>query len=396
MDAGDVTVASDGGLAKQTRDQDIRREGSWWVHLVIIAVTAWALALLLSFPSLYDFEPERIDYMRSGRYLPLCENPLERASLRDPMLAYRILPPTVTYLLGLKHWGALGLPYLVSIITLVVTGYAVCLRLGRRFAIYAVFLTALSFAITWPNCMLGYGDPFAHLASACLLITRRPWLVALTVLAGLLSDERFLMVWPLAALWHWQRGANSWGWLRRCWVHVVAAVLAWLVVRHALAVGWIGEGIPRVQLYTDMWSQLTSLKPWDSTWPIWTLNVLAAFEWTWLLIGLGVVCQFAHGHKTPALIFAALLAGIILSTVVVADVTRSVAFAFVAIPVSLAWLSTAFSTGRAAHALSYVGLLCALTPNFIVLAGYQVIIFRPLPLRMMAYFTGEDPLAGFF
>lgn len=51
--------------------------------------------------------------------------------------------------------------------------------------------------------MPGYGDPFAHLGVAALLLLRRRLPVMLVTVAVVLSDERAVLALPLA--WLWQR-----------------------------------------------------------------------------------------------------------------------------------------------------------------------------------------------
>jgi hypothetical protein len=362
-----------------------------WAAPLGWACTAWALAVFFAAPSIHYFEPAKIFSMRSGDYLHQCAHPLTRA-LGTPLMAYRIFVPLVAWLIGARLWLALALPYFATIAMLAVVCRAVSERDGRAAGIIATMLVSSSYAVTWPDCMLGYPDGVAHLCAACLLLARRPWVQAGLVLAGLFTDERFILELPLVLLWHDGIGAGQMlgPWTRSTWRPVLAAFAAWLVLRHALTVGWIGPGIPAIETYEHMPSTLAGLRPVLLGWEDWWLNVVEAFRWTWLLLAAAFAFRWAGGRRLEVACLGAILAASVFSTILVFDVARSVGFSFLVIPLCLHWLVQA-RPREMMRIGQWAVWLCYLTPSVWIVPGL-VIWWRPLVLRIYAMVTGHDPM----
>lgn len=343
-------------------------------------------------PSLFHFERSEIFSLRSGDYLHQCAHPLTRA-LGTPIMAYRIFVPTVAWLIGARLWLALALPYFASVAMLAVVCHAMSVRHGRKIGMIATMLVATSYAVTWPDCMLGYPDSVAHLLAASLLLVRRPSLVALIVAAGLLTDERFVLELPLVVLWHYSTGGPRGGghWLDSAWRPIALALGAWLVFRHALTVGWIGPGIDPLKTYGDIPNTLRTLRPLGMSWACWWGNAFESFRWSWIVILAAMACRWRAGRRREALFLGVVLGASALSTVVVFDVARSLGFSYLAIPLALVWLLET-SRGSAERFGSWAAWLCYLTPTFWIVPGY-LIWWRPLPLRVFSFLTGVDPLS---
>ena len=203
---------------------------------VLTALLAWSLALFCAAPSLHYFELSQIFNSRAGEFVQQCANPLTRAITGAPFLGYRVFVPTVACLLGARHYVALALPYVATIAFLSVVCFVMSERHGRRMGTIATMLVATSYAVTWPDCMLGYPDSVAHLLAACLLLTRRPWLIGAMVAARMLTDERFILELPFVFLWHQGAPISREGQrLRKAWLPVVLGLASCLVVRRALS-----------------------------------------------------------------------------------------------------------------------------------------------------------------
>jgi hypothetical protein len=362
-----------------------------WAWSLAAGLCAWGLAVFVAAPSLHYFEPEKIFTLRSGDYLHQCANPLTRA-LGTPLMAYRIFVPTVAWLIGARLWLALALPYFGSIGMLAVIAYVLSKRFDRKTGLIAAMLVATSYAVTWPDCMLGYPDSVAHLMAALLLLQRRPWLVGLVVAAGLLTDERFALELPLVALWQLGAGSPMGGrdWIRNAWRPAALALGAWLLFRHALTVGWIGPGIAPLKTYDDMPATLEALHPFGMSWGLWWSNILGAFRWAWLIVFAAMALRWRAGRRVEALSLAAILVVSAASTVVVFDVARSLGFSFLAIPLALAWL-VEDSPLLALRLGKWIAWLDYLTPSLWFVPGF-IIWWRPLVLRVFALVTGHDPL----
>jgi hypothetical protein len=360
-----------------------------WAWSLAAALGAWGLAVFFAAPSLHYFEPAKIFTLRSGDYLHQCANPLTRA-LGTPLMAYRIFVPTVAWLIGARLWLALALPYFGSIGLLAVIAFVMSERYDRRVGLVATMLVATSYAVTWPDCMLGYPDSVAHLLAASLLLVRRPWVVGLVVAAGLLTDERFALELPLVALWHLGNPAQGRNWIRGAWRPAVWAFGAWLLFRHALTVGWIGQGIAPLKTYDEMSVTLHALHPFGMSWALWWSNILGSFRWAWLIVFAAMAFRWRGGSRAQAGFLAAILAVSAISTIVVFDVARSMGFSFLAIPLALVWLKEA-SPELALRLGKWVAWLDYLTPSLWFVPGF-IIWWRPLLLRVLALLTGHDPL----
>ena len=362
-----------------------------WSWALGTALLTWLLTVLAAAPSLHDFEPERLRQMRSGDYLAMCANPLAR-TLREPILAHRILPPTIAWALGGSVPVSLALPYVATIGMLALVALASARRSGRTVGAMAALLVGSSSAVTWPNCMLGYPDSLAHFLAASLLFFRRPWQVGLICLGGLLCDERFALALPLVGIWH--AGGPAFGqffrWFRESAAALALAVAGWLLVRHALEAGWVGPGLEKPKLYGEIYQGVWDFRPWLTGWGVWWLNVLAAYRWCWLLLLAGFAFRWRAGYRWETAAACSFLAAGTLSTIVVFDVARSVGFTFLVIPLALCWLAQAVSSRLLPWGRSLVWL-CYLTPSFLVLTGY-FIWCRPLPIRVLAILSGQDPL----
>jgi hypothetical protein len=360
-----------------------------WAWSFAAALGAWGLAVFVAAPSLHYFEPAKIFTLRSGDYLHQCANPLTRA-LGTPLMAYRIFVPTVAWLIGARLWLALALPYFGSIGMLAVVAHLMSERYDRRVGLVATMLVATSYAVTWPDCMLGYPDSVAHLLAASLLLVRRSWLIGLVVAAGLLTDERFALELPLVALWHFSVPGEGRGWIRGAWIPAILALGAWLLFRHALTVGWIGQGIAPLKTYDDMSATLHALHPFGMSWALWWSNILGAFRWAWLIMFAAIALRWRAGRRGDAMLLASIMAASAISTIVVFDVARSMGYSFLAIPLALVWLRE--DSPRLGSQLGkWAAWLDYLTPSLWFVPGF-IIWWRPLLLRVIALVTGHDPL----
>jgi len=361
---------------------------------VLIAAGAWGLAIFCAAPSLFSFEHLQIINSRAGEFVQQCANPLTRAITGAPFLGYRVFVPTVAWLIGARLYVALALPYVATLAMLSVVCLVMSERHGRRMGTLATMLVATSYAVTWPDCMLGYPDSVAHLLAVCLLITRRPWLIGAIVAAGMLTDERFILELPFVFLWRSCEPIGGKGpWLRVAWRPVILGLGFCLVVRRALTIGWIGPGIAEPKTYGDMVANFLALHPYNMSWAVWLANVLTSFRWTWIVIVMGVVARTRQRHGRELAIFVVVLAGSVAASMFVFDAARSVGFCYLAILLSFSWLIDAAPEGarrlgKGAAWLSY------LTPSLWFVPGY-VIWLRPLPLRVFAYLTNQDPLSWF-
>lgn len=177
-------------------------------------------------------------------------------------------------------------------------------------------------------------------------------------------------------------------------ISVAAATAAWLLVRQALTAGWIGPGLATPKVFGLMLGKILWLepfRPWEGSWAAWWANVAAAFRWTWVLLVVAIGWEWRSERRATAFALGAALAVTTGLTFLVFDVARSVGFAFPAIPVALAWAARhhADRTRQMARVLAWLGLL---TPSYWITSRGYFWWWRPLALRLVAHYTGQDPL----
>ncbi len=312
-------------------------------------------------------------------------NPLER-HLNEPIVAYRLTVPTIAWGFHLGGIGVLLIQYLAVVGALACVYAAVARRTAdRRIGLLAALAVGFTFVAQWSNNYLGFTESVSHFcAGLCLLFPNPAAVVALT-LAGTVNDERFVLTIPFLVLWHGGltslRTMLASGW-RLAISFALGLTLAWLI-RRALTVGWIGPGLQLPPLYDQMRQEaIARLRPWDSTWGWFALNVFMALRWVWVFplwfllarrnresVGLGVRILFC----------VCLVAGT-MSAMLVADVSKSVAFVFPAALLGMVGMVQA-ERARAYRWLLIVVLLLLVTPTFFSI-GYWSERLRPMPLEL--------------
>jgi len=372
-------------------------EGSWtgreWRLAILIGVFAWASSMLLYSPAIWTLmQPGRIEQSRAGDFLRLCANPLTR-DLREPILAFRPVTPLLCWLLRLPRWGCLVLPYLFTIGTLACICRTVARRVDNASGVLATLAVALSWTVVWPNTKLGMPDGVTHFATAVCLLTGTPgWWIAMTI-AGTLNDERFMLAIPFVLLWHaWPAASMGEAW-RKTWKLLLAfgaGLLVVMLIRHALKVGWIGSGITIEQDYTNAQRFRTDLSGWlREEGFICLANTMMAWRWLWLVWLAALCAAWRQGVRWWAGLVASGLFAVVIASSFVADVSRSIGFAFPA--VLGVWLAAEKLRPEAARRWLWWGvLLCVVTPNFYFTDHVQW--SRPLPLSVLRWLTGWDLL----
>ncbi len=353
-------------------------DGSWkgreWRLAVMFGFLAWTLSMFLYAPAIWTIiEPGRLEQSRAGDFLRLCANPLTR-DLREPILAFRPVTPLLCWLLNLQGWAALALPYLFTIGALACICRAVASRISGASGALAAVAVALSWTVVWPNTKLGMPDGVTHFAVAVCLVSATPWLGAAMAFFGTLNDERFVLAVPFILLWHvWPVPSVGEAWRkgRALLAGFVAGMTAMLIVRHALAVGWIGPGISVPMSYTNAQRFRTDLSGWfRDEGVIYVANVLVAWRWLWLVWLGSLVVVWRHGGRWSAGLIGTGMAAVVLASSLVADVSRSIGFAF---PAMLAiWVGAEkFEGFRIRRWLGWAVALCVVTPNFYLTDNIQ-------------------------
>lgn len=386
-------------------------EGGWLARILIflsVGAGVWCFGLFWKWPQGFAAINH---FPRLDDFLKLCADPLTR-DLNEPIVAYRITTPVIAKILGLGPkpsallaWLALGI------------SYSVCWVALRRatnslFALIIVFTLSQTFYAHTSIRWLGLPDSVTLLALACCLVLQRPWTFAISTLLGMMNDERFLIAIPGLVVWkvviaqlsfNKNYGKSAALSLSKIWLEtknmlsgIALGLLATLLLRHALTVGWIGEGIQKPGIYLAMTEQAMlerAWQPYGSNWPFFLINILFSWSWMWIYLrylflkGLFPAnALFAFGAFTYLLVAAA-------STALVIDVSRSMGFLF---PLFLAG-AVVFYLSQDDNGLKgswLLAVLMAATPGIYYGAHGSGAVFIPYPLdlgnNLLSHLTGHD------
>jgi hypothetical protein len=306
-------------------------------------------------------------------------HPLERNSAaRDitgshtEKLAYRLSMPVVGHVLGLSLGQLILLQQLcgvlflglVSVIAHRATGDTVCAT-----------LLPVGFAFCYPGqaCfrdLQPFFDGMAFFALAVAMLIRNPLPVFLGVTFACWTDERAVLVAPLVALW-WalQNGTRIVNWTSRASLARNPAV--WAVVAAVATYGigriWLGHVWDIRQTHSDI-----SFGVARSQWPIFLVGLASGLKWFWVLLVLGAFSGFLAGTRRLAGVFAAAVLCYAAACSTIYDTTRSAAYVFPAVFVSLTWLSRSERPEALRWIVLAVAVLCILTPSpFIIGNGIE-------------------------
>ncbi|MFA6961800.1 MAG: hypothetical protein WC205_13685 [Opitutaceae bacterium] len=353
-----------------------------WCQSVVSGAIAWALSLFMAAPPFSSWSRVNIDASRAADYLRLCHAPLSR-NLVEGMLAYRIATPTLAWLLHLPDTAALALPYVFSLAALIVIHRAVRFRSDSLLADAATIGVACSSTFLYSHYCLGYIDSLTHLGAAVALIAAAP-LSAVAVLIAGLNDERIVLALPFIALWrcpasclaNW-KSPQSWISFGRATAPLAGGLAGVLFVRHALTAGWLGPGVSMPPLYHQIADTVRQGRPWLESWSVWFVNWLKGPGWLWLFIAAPFLSARWRPALPPAIVLGFCFVLACVSTFIVADVARSIGFAFPAALLCILWVH-GLNASAARKLAVVVASLQVVTPAVWIYQGWQWVQFRPL------------------
>jgi len=159
-----------------------------------------ALSVLFFAPRLWlmrDYLPGTFQWDRAHTFLLQCEAPFRRDI--EPAMLWRLLPPFVCHVLGLRGWAAFAIPWLGAVAA---TFYVARLHIQRladaRFVFGGTLLFATTSAVLVPIGWLGLNDGWIWLGLLAAAFARSRWTVLIACLLCPFVDERFIIGLPLA------------------------------------------------------------------------------------------------------------------------------------------------------------------------------------------------------
>jgi hypothetical protein len=307
-----------------------------WLSALIVGLAVWLFGICVKFPQGLLSTGH---FPRLQDFLKLCADPFAR-DLSEPIVAYRISVPVLAWVLHLP-------PAVCTVIQLLflILAYAVIFRVVAKrtenpaFAVLVVAGLSLTFFAHFTNRWYGYLDSFSHLCSALALISANPLVLICTCIFGTLNDERWIFSIPLLIYWHSSARAKAdifhWTVALRAGGSIAAGLVCVLLIRHALAVGWIGPGIETTGAYRHFASlSAADLHPIRSTWTLYAVNVAMAFGWYWFVVLRTVERQLSSQAPVSGLLVGgALLLGC-LASMLVDDVSRSIGFLYLGVVIA--------------------------------------------------------------
>lgn len=358
---------------------------------ILVGVSVWGISLFLYAPPLFiiftNTSPTRLD-----DFLAMCVNPFTR-NLYEPILAYRIITPFIAYVLGLQGIIAVSIQYTALVLAFALIYIIVKRKTNNVIAMLTCFALSLSHVAQTTNTHWGIPDSVTHLATALAMLTPTPWLIGFATVVGTLNDERFVIAIPFILLWHLGSKDSRLEVKKiiKPLIGFLCGLFIVLIIRYALTVGWIGPGIVIPKLYSQISEKsISNFQPWDSTWLQFLINIFLGYRWVWIIFFVAILKRWNSYNRLFLVILSASVFFATLSTMIVADVSRSTSFFFPAIIISVCLVYDRYPIFCQRILLASV-ILCILTPCFII-GGGDIQLYRPLPLVLLRTYTNWDIL----
>jgi hypothetical protein len=233
-------------------------------------------------------------------------------------------------------------------------------------------------------------DGMAFCGLAVAMCFRNPVIIFLGLCFACWTDEKSAAVSPFILMW-WvvqeagQSGAVArQGVLRnpRVWA-VVLAVLSYVAGHLALAHLWQYPLSPPVD-WGLVWRTASRV-------PYFLIGLASSLKWLWLIVGVAGLAAFLSHKRWWAATMVLLVVAYLASCVLVADSTRSAAYAFPSVILGLAWLSRTESPATVRWLLFGICVLGLLTPWAFEIGG-EVLIF-PMPAAWPAFVVSGGVLS---
>ena len=223
------------------------------MNSIIIGFLSWLFSIFLFSPRLTLFLGEGSGTTRRDDILAQCIDPFTK-NLKEPILAYRIIQPSIAKALGwcgerreiLALMGSPGIAYIALILTLIIFHFSLKKRFGNSLSLLATFAIATTQLTQWVNTHWGHPDSLTFLPISLLMISRQPILIIIATSIGCINDERLILSLPFILLWWWPKNEtwqrslkNLFPIIFSCFIGIAIA----FVIKISIQQGLIGQGI---------------------------------------------------------------------------------------------------------------------------------------------------------
>ena len=281
-----------------------------WGLVFLAAATSLVFSVALFSPRFWllrHYTPGTFQWDRAHAFLLQCEAPFRQDV--EPAMLWRLLPPMVCHVLGLKGYAPLALPWLgVVALTVYVAYLHRCRCPDWRFVFGGTLTFSTTSAVLVAVGWLGMNDPWVWLGLLACAFSDSFWARAAACFLCVWVDERFLIGLPLAFAVRWADRGGKFHW-REC------GPVLWLVPYVALRITLSFDHGATNQTRAFLAGQLHEvplLIPWAPL--AWWMGLRAAW----------VPAIFAIGRR-PVILGAGAFLTLLVCLCLAADMSRSAA-----------------------------------------------------------------------
>ena len=377
---------------------------------IIVGFSSWLFSIFLFSPRLTLFLGEGSGTTRRDDILAQCIDPFTK-NLKEPILAYRIIQPSIAKALGwcgerreiLALMGSPGIAYIALILTLIIFHFSLKKRFSNSLSLLATFGLATTHLTQWVNTHWGHPDSLTFLPISLLMISRQPILIIIATSIGCINDERLILSLPFILLWWWpkketwQRSLkNLFPIIFSCFIGIAIAFF----IKISIQQGLIGPGIFEPYEVNAFEGYFRILNP--SNWFSLLVVVFFGFRWLWIIPIFALLVLLKNKLSIRSFVFIVSSAISILMTFAVADVSRSCAFFFPIIPVAMEILKdqSTWPESKLKFWMSLIIGLNVLTPalkiygipqDWLAISPLEwVSPALPLPVNLWKWFTSPN------
>jgi hypothetical protein len=356
--------------------------GPYWQWKALCTVLA--ISLFRAFPN-YDalgtsfFETKWRDAQLKFDHPLIDTSRMFPAGSHESNLTFRLTVPILAHVFHLHEAGLLIFFACVGIVLLyLVLKVTFTISASKRVA----FFVCLTTACTWPGAAAfhelrgGYYDALALCLLVAACATPSSLLAAAFLFLAAWTDERALIASSFVFLLY---ACNHLGGIRRFFVGKPAAVVvaiaaylgtrAYLTATHSYLHAASGIGL-------SILSQQANVIP---------LAIWTGLGGSWILVFLGLLALFVQKRYFAGAGFSVALAGVMVASLAVADVTRSMAYCLPAVFVGVAALASSEGMQQIEQLAAIGAAISLLVPTYYLEGNAGLWWLYPLPVQIVRW-----------
>ncbi len=334
--------------------------------------------LFFSFPPYYRLVPEyygcweailrQIDAPFVNHHYP--------PDYHEAKMQFRLTVPIIAKALNLGVVGILLLQALLGIVTLFMATKIFSTILKDN---VNAFILTLSFAFIWAGKSAfieyrGLLDGYAYFFLIAAVYFRHPFIIFLTISLAAWTDERGLIASSLVAL-YWVWNDDKLKWLNAKTIAIGLSWICYFLVRFLLS--------KHYGLTTE--SDGANLSVFKHQFANFAISTWSALEGFWLLITLALLALFKENKMMYIYLMCFATVIIIVVSMSVGDITRSMAYLFPVIFIAVQILQKQFSQEQFRKLSVIILILCFIYPAYESHGSESLSLFHSLPIELLKY-----------